>query len=309
MTDFSANQLGKRAPIEKRAIMLADLLTGVVPATPVAADHFAKVPSWDLGRNNQFGTCGPTSVANSLRLVTQCLTGTMATVTFDDIADLYRRSGNPGFDPATGADDNGVIMQTMMEALVSGGIGGRKPLAFAKIAPTDMDTLDKAIAIFGAVNLGLTLTVAQRKQRVWSHVVGSAPWGGHAVLAGRYTNPAGEAADRAGIITWATAVDMDRGFVKAQEDEAWVVIWPEHLGSQAFLEGVDVRALASAYEELTGRPFPVPVAPAPAPAPPTPSPAGPADAALASALRRFLTSTSGPKYLRTAAKDWLAKRG
>lgn len=312
MTDFSTFALGKREPSQKRALMLADLLTGVVPATPTAVDHFAKVPDWDLGRNDQFGTCGPTSVANSLRLVTKDLTGTMVTVTFDDIADLYRRSGNPKFDPATGADDNGVDMQTMLEALVSGGIGGHKPLAFAKIAPTDMDTLDKAIAIFGAVNLGLSLTVAQQRQKVWSHVAGSAPWGGHAVLAGRYVDPAGTAADRSGVITWATVMDMDRGFVNSQEDEAWVIIWPEHLGSQAFLEGVDVKALASAYQDLTGRPFPSAPAPSPSPAPgpaPVPAPpAGGADAALEAALRRLLNGTAGPKYLRAAAKDWLASR-
>ena len=308
MTDFSEFRLGKQPPIRKQALMLADVLTGAVPATPAAADHFGKVPGWELGRNDQFGTCGPTSVANSLRLTTLGLTGHMVTVAFEDIADLYRRSGNPGFDPSKpgGGEDNGVIMQTMLEALLAGGIGGHRPLAFAKIAAGDMDTLDKAIAIFGAVNLGLALDVAQQTQRVWSHVAGSPQWGGHAVLAGRYANPDGDVADRTGIITWAQVVDMDRGFVRAQEDEAWVIIWPEHLGSAAFLEGVDVKALASAYEGLTGRPFPFPPEPVPAPTP-VPAPAGDPDAALEKALRRFLSGKTTPKYLRTVAQDWLDK--
>lgn len=307
--DFSGHRLGKRPPIEKRALMLADVLTGAVPAVPAVADHFVNVAEWDLGRNDQFGTCGPTSVANSLRLVTAGLTGHMVSVSFDDIADLYRRSGNPGFDPSKpdGGEDNGVIMQTMLEALLSGGLGGHRPMAFAKIAAGDMDTLDKAIAIFGAVNLGLDLSVAQQTQRVWSHVAGSAPWGGHAVLAGRYANPDGDDNDRSGIITWAEVVDMDRGFVHAQEDECWVIIWPEHLGSAAFLEGVDVRALASAYEELTGRPFPVPAEPVPAPEP-APAPDGGADADLEKALRRILSGKSAPRYLRSAAQHWLDAR-
>ena len=310
--DFSSFALGKKDPIDKPALMLVDVLSGVVPVTPAAADHFAAVPEWELGRNDQFGTCGPTSVANSLRLITKALTGSMVAVTFDDIADLYRRSGNPGFDPTKpgGGEDNGVVMQTMLEALLAGGIGGHKPVAFAKIAPGDMDTLDKAIAIFGAVNLGLTLDTAQQTQRTWSHVSGSPVWGGHAVLAGRYTNGPGTAADRTGIITWAEVVDMDHGFVDAQEDEAWVVIWPEHLGSQQFLEGVDVNALASAYQELTGRQFPVPVPPQPQPTPtPAPAPAaGDVEQALADALRRAL-SHSVPKYLRTAAQAWLDALG
>lgn len=312
MTDFSEFRLGKQPPIRKQALMLADVLTGAVPATPAAADHFGKVPGWELGRNDQFGTCGPTSVANSLRLTTLGLTGHMVAVSFEDIADLYRRSGNPGFDPNKSEsdptqDDNGVVMQTMLEALLSGGIGGHRPLAFAKIAPGDMDTLDKAIAIFGGVALGLTLDVAQQRQQVWSNVPGSPPWGGHAVLSGRYSDPDGDTADRTGIVTWAEVVDMDRGFVRAQEDEAWVIIWPEHLGSQAFLEGVDVKALASAYEGLTGRTFPVPPEPAPVPEP-TPAPAGDDGADLAKALRRFLSNKSCPLYLRNAAQGWLDTR-
>lgn len=41
-------------------------------------------------------------------------------------------------------------------------------------------------------------------------------------------------------------------------DEAWVVVWPEHLSSRAFLEGVDVKALAADYQSITGRPLPLP---------------------------------------------------
>jgi hypothetical protein len=333
-------RLGKRAPSNKPALMLTDFLTGLVPAVPVTADHFAGVSSWDLGRNDAFGTCGPTSVANSLRLVTYGLTGMMYSVTFNDIADLYRRSGNPSFNPNLPAgdpsqDDNGVDMQTMLGALLAGGIGGRKPLAFAKIAAGDMDTMDKAIALFGGVNLGLNLDTAQQTQTstgTWSYIQGSSNWGGHAVLSGRYNNPDGTLADRTGVVTWAQVVDMDRGFVSNQEDECWVIIWPEHLGSKEFLAGVDVNALASAYQDLTGRPFPVPVTPAPTPVPvptpvptpdpvpvpvpvvppaPTPVPPTPvpavADVALAVALRRVMRGRGWflPQYLRKAANLWL----
>ena len=305
MPDFSRNALGKQKPINAPALMLADLLTGVVPATPEQADHFEDVNGWILGSNDRFGTCGPTSVANHLRLTVTNLTGTPTWVSDDDIFDLYRRSGNPGFDPSLpdGGEDNGVIMQKMLGALLSGGIGGHKPLAYARIAPGDMDTLDKAIAIFGGILLGLDLKVPQQRQSTWD-AAGGAEWGGHAVMAGKYTNPTGTSLDRTTVVTWAEEVDMTHNFVAAQEDEAWVVIWPEHLGSRAFLEGVDVRALASAYEELTGRPFPsIPEPPEPAPAP------APADAGadLAVALRRFLSGKRVPAYLRKAAQRWLGE--
>jgi hypothetical protein len=38
--------------------------------------------------------------------------------------------------------------------------------------------------------------------------------------------------------------------------EAWVIIWPEMLGTTQFLEGIDTAAANAAYEELTGRPWP-----------------------------------------------------
>ena len=36
-----------------------------------------------------------------------------------------------------------------------------------------------------------------------------------------------------------------------------MVIWPEHLGSKAFLEGVDQAQLAADFQEITGRALPV----------------------------------------------------
>jgi hypothetical protein len=124
------------------------------------------------------------------------------------------------------------------------------------------------------------------------------------------------------IITWASDVAMTRGFVTQQEDEAWVVIWPEMLKDKSFLMGIDLPTLASLFKQLTGGDLPLPTpAPAPAPTPkptpaPTPAPAPeptpvpvPADTVnkdLVAALDRALAHHSLPAYLRTAANAWLA---
>jgi hypothetical protein len=304
--DFRGNALGKKPPLDRPALLARDFLTGVVPVTPLAADHFALVDKWELGGNDRFGTCGPTSVANNLLLTTTYLSTPIRTpvrVSNEAIFDLYRRSGNPGFDPNNyrEQDDQGVYVQEMLGALLKDGIGGHKPLAYAKIAPGDMDTLDRAVALFGSVILGLDLKTPQQRQQVWDYA-GGAEWGGHAVLSGLYSNPAGNEQDRTGIVTWAEVVEMTRTFVANQEDEAWVIIWPEHLDSHTFLEGVDVNALASAYEELTGRPFPD-YAPTP------PQPPAFVDVRLAEALERYLSHHKGPHYLEEPARAWLAARG
>lgn len=41
-------------------------------------------------------------------------------------------------------------------------------------------------------------------------------------------------------------------------EEAWVAIWPEHLGTNGFEQGVDQAELAAAYQALTGSALPIP---------------------------------------------------
>lgn len=268
-------RLGRREDNRgKPRLQLRSFLTGTpLPASP-AADHFSKVRDWGLHRNDEFGVCGPTMVANSRRLVTEYLTGTEQRPTDEDVFDLYRRSGNPGFDPNKSwsdptQEDNGVYLQDLLSQTVKGGIGGQRALAFAEVDHTDLDELYAAIDIFGFLCIGVDLHEPQQGQtdrRLWEYVQGGAEWGGHAVLGGRYANPDGTAYDRTAVVTWAEVVDMTPTFIDQQLSEAWVLIWPEHLRDNAFREGVDLRAFAVAYTTITGRPFPVEVPP-PAPAP------------------------------------------
>jgi len=215
--------------------------------------------------------CGPTSLANYTRLVTKGLTGTERVETIDTVYDLYRRSGNPNFDPRTGDDDNGVDMAVMLDAAIKGGFGGTKVLAHATADPANPDEMWAAVEIFGGVLLGVDLKVAQQAQTdqgLWDYKQ-SSEWGGHAILAGRYADKTGTLADRSGVITWARVVDMTDQFMARQLGEVHVVILEGHLGSKAFIEGVDLAALAADYKALTGRTFP---APQPTPQPPTPAP-------------------------------------
>lgn len=298
-----ARALGRRAPKNAPALRLAHVLTGAVPVHPVSVDHFSEVVDWGLYSNDRYGVCGPTSVANQRKLITRYLGGTEQSPTQDDVFDLYRRSGNPNFDPATGADDNGVDMQSMCEALVSGGIGGVKPLAFAKVDVANLDEVRAAIAIFGSLLLGVNLETAQQVQTgrgLWDYAP-SSEWGGHAVLAGRYTS-ARTGGDLA-VITWADVVGLTDLFEQHQVSEAWVLVWPEHLGTVEFEQGVDRDALAADYLALTGRPFPVQPAPQPAPLP-----VDAADLALAPLLRRFAAEhhvSHEYRQLASVAKAWL----
>lgn len=248
-------KLGRRPPKRAARLELGRYLTGVCPPHPSHEDHIDRPGlAFGLYENDRFGDCGPTSVANLRRLVTAWLTGAMHSPSQDAVFDLYRRSGNPNFDPQTDADDNGVDMQTMLEALVAGGIDGVNALGFAAVDTANHNQLRAAVALFGGLLYGVNLETVQQSQtdgRVWDYHP-SPPWGGHAILGAGYTTRP----DHEDVITWAERVSMTSAFMRHQLDEAWVVIFPEHLGSVQFTKGIDLAALASDYQALTGRPWP-----------------------------------------------------
>jgi hypothetical protein len=280
-------KLGRRPTDPHRLARTIRLpLTGAVPAHPLVTDHLSLVPAWNGTTNFSYGTCGPVFVANSVIVSRKYLLGETVTVTDDDIFDLYRRSGNPDFDPATGAGDRGVDMTVMLAELVRGGLwitrtgGARelvKPLCFA-MHDTGIETVHAVTSIFGFDGFGLDLDVAQQAQTdtgVWDYIPGSGSWGGHAVMAGAYTSdPAAHHVDES-LISWLERIGTTDAFLGHQLAEAYVVVWPELWSHPAFQAGVDQAALAKAFTDCTRRPFPIPVPPAPPPPPPPPPPPAP----------------------------------
>lgn len=282
-------RLGRRPHDPARPLLrLADILTGAVPAHGVISDHLSRVTDWGLYGNDQYGDCGPTAVANSRKLTTRYLAATEESPAQDDVFDLYRRSGNPGFDPSTDTDDNGVVMADMLSAVVKGGIGGTRAVAYAAVDTSNLDEVRAAIDIFGFVLLGVDLDTAQQAQTdagLWDYKR-SPEWGGHAVLCGSYTSAA--RGRDLGVVTWAEVVGVTDAFATTQVPEAYVLIWPEHTRTEQFREGIDTAELNAAYMALTGRPGPF-TEPGPDPAPVDP-PSSDVDATLAAAMRAWLGS-------------------
>lgn len=254
--DVPGRKLGRRPPKNAPAIPFSLIRTGLVPKHPVAADHF-KGATFGLYGNDKYGDCGPTSVANLVRLVSKALTGSEVIPSQDDVFALYRLC-NPDFDPTTDTGDRGVDMQTMLELLLEHGIGDGnggviKPLAFSKVSVDDDAELDAAVSIFGGVLWGVTLQTAQQAQSdakppYWRYKRSSL-WGGHAVLNGKYN-----AATRDGeVISWAEDVNTGPEFRKKQLEEAWIVVWPWNLQNPAFQAGVNLDQLQAAYASLTGK--------------------------------------------------------
>jgi hypothetical protein len=279
-----ARQYGRRAPKRARAIPLSRILTGKVPAHPASIDHLGP-DGWQMLGNDQAGDCVAVTWANVRRLVT-AVAGTENYPSQDEVWAVYKTQ-NPGFDPNGSAGtngpgssaDQGMDIQTLCEYLVkTGGPDGTKALAFARVDPTNVDEVKAAIAIFGYVWTGIVVQDANMQDfdngQPWNYHRSSADDGGHSVVTGGYGTPgAGALGGDERFITWAQETSFTDAFWSRKVEEAWVVIWPEHLTHPAFLAGVDLTALAADYTAITGKPFPAVVPPQPQPVPtPPPSP-------------------------------------
>jgi hypothetical protein len=260
---------GRRAPKNAPALRFRSFLSGEVPAHPLEEDYLAKLTGWQMLGNDVAGDCNAVTWANMRRL----MTATLTTEYYPTQAQVWRfyQTQNPGFDPNGTSDtngpgsqqDQGMDVQTGLEYLhTSGGPDGVKAVAFAKVDHGNLEEVKAALAIFGGLWLGVQVLDANQKEfaegRPWTDVAGSAIDGGHAILGGGYTP--GDIK----FITWAKETEFARSFWDGVVggtplvEEAWVVIWPEHLGTTAFEEGINQAQLAADYQALTGSPLVLP---------------------------------------------------
>ena len=133
------------------------------------------------------------------------------------------------------------------------------------------------LQIFGGILLGMDVQQENiddfNAGRPWTYHKNGTIDGGHGVLAGGYI---GQTSNDVRFITWGAETGLTDSFwsnlVANPDGEAWVVIWPENLGTKQFVDGIDLTALAADYKDLTGNDLPIVVPPAPVPVPPGPTP-------------------------------------
>jgi hypothetical protein len=254
---------GRRPPKNAPALRFGSLLQSGAPSFPAKEDYLAGLNGgWQMLGNDKVGDCNAVTWANFRRLVTATLS-TEYYPTQEQVWQFYQTQ-NPGFDPNGTAqtngpgssDDQGMDIQTGLEYLhASGGPDGVKAVAFAKVDHTNMAEVKAALAIFGGLWLGITVLEANQQEfadgKAWSDVAGSPIEGGHAILGGGY-------ATDIRFITWAQetrfATSFWNGVVQGTPlvEESWVAIWPEHLGTKEFEQGINATQLASDYQALTG---------------------------------------------------------
>jgi hypothetical protein len=273
-------QLGRNKPYteaEAPRLVLDDYLAAY-GAEPAVVDFASQVVSWPMYGNDTIGDCTCATVGHEIQAWTR-YTGAEVTVPQEDIIQLY--SAVSGYDPSTGANDNGAAIQDVLTFWRQSGVpvAGHKILAFAQLQ--DLTKIKQALYVFGSVFLGINFPASAMDQfnagQPWTVSGDGTIQGGHAIP----LQYAGTVPVPYQIVTWGKLQGMDQGFLDTYCEEAWVVItddWLEKNGNTP--EGLDLQALGLDLAAMTGDPNPFPMPPAPPapqpPVPPAPVPPAPA---------------------------------
>lgn len=224
-------KLGKLPYVpDKRNLKLANyLIPTKLPPLPESYDWFQRVSKFGPLGNLKAGDC---VVAGSMHMI-QTWTANQnheVIMTAEQAISLY--SQLTGYDPETGANDNGLNMAAFLKFWRKQGVYDHKIGAYVQVNAQNHTQLAYANYLFGGVYCGVALPLTAQNQQVWDvtdpNLTGNAEpgsWGGHCVNLGIH--------DPLGFVfsTWGEEQYATLSFVHAYCDEAYAII------SQDFLDG------------------------------------------------------------------------
>lgn len=252
MADFdpSSFKLGKlEAKEDDKTFRLAKYIDpAALPPAPATIHWDTEVPSWPMYLNNKIGDCTCAAMGHQVQLWT-AVGGHPVTPTDNDVLSLYESVS--GYDPKTGANDNGASLLDVLNHMRHDGLAGHKIGAFASIDVHNHALLKDGLYLFYGLNAGVMLPIAAqtmgthwRKPRRTTGSGEPNSWGGHAIEI--------VAADRYGIIvvSWGELIRVDWAFVDEYFDEVWAIISPDFLIQGKSPEGFDTPSLTSDLSRL-----------------------------------------------------------
>lgn len=222
-TTLNKFRLGK-APARKdpRNFKLAKYLSAL-PSPPSKIDWLKRVKTYPMMMNDQLGDC---TIAGAAHLL-QVWNGRV--IADEDVVKFY--SAVSGYDPKTGANDNGAVLLDVLNKWRRKGIFPEEPItAFVEINPKDRNEVRVAIDLFGGIYTGLMLPYSAQKQvgKTWAPSKGAdgAPgsWGGHCVPIGRYSS------EQLSCVTWGAQQKMTWKFFSEYCDECYAILSQDWIG-------------------------------------------------------------------------------
>jgi hypothetical protein len=249
-------KLGKQpARHDPRTLLLASYITPALPTSPASLDLTTKVgTSWGMMDNDEIGDCTIAAAGHLLMEWTANSGKKMFTPTNQQIIAAY--SAITGYNPATGANDNGAVEIDVLNYWRQKGIAGHKIGAYAALEPSNQTHIMDAVYIFEGCYIGLLLPISAQAQtqdhQPWSVPPGGATgdgkpgsWGGHAVPVVAY--------DVRGVtvVTWGALQVMTWSFWNAYCDEAYAIISVDYLTNKEVTpDGFNLQQLQADLADL-----------------------------------------------------------
>lgn len=244
-------KLGKKpARHDKRTLQLREFLQAeALPPIPPAHQQAHHVRRWPTLGNRRIENCTCAAAAHLIHAWTARV-GSAVILPTRAVVKAY--SHITGYDPRTGANDEGAEVLTVLKYWRKSGFEGHHIEAFVGLERHHPLHIRAGVFLFGGVYVGLNLPRSARGQKIWrvppsgTKGVGKPDsWGGHVVPIIGY--------DEHGLtaITWGRRQRMTWGFWQAYCDEAYAVLGRDLFDGLATAPaGVDFAALRDALAAL-----------------------------------------------------------
>jgi hypothetical protein len=226
-------KLGKQvARHDPRTLLMASYVTPALPTPPVSFDLTSKVKTWGMMDNDQIGDCTCAAAGHLIMEWTANAGKKMDTPSDQQIVAAY--SAITGYNPTTGANDNGAVEIDVLNYWRQTGIAGHKIGAYVALEPANHTHIMDSVYIFQGCYIGVQLPISAMAQvqnnQLWSVPPGGTTgdgakgsWGGHAIPVVAY--------DSRGVtcVTWGAPQSMTWSFWEAYCEEAYAILSPDYL--------------------------------------------------------------------------------
>lgn len=200
------------------------------------------------------GGAGDCTCADSVHRVMYAnhLAGTVVNMTSKQAIDLYIAIA--GYDPTTGANDNGADMRNVLNYCYTTGVTDadgnvHKIGGFCALQAGDWTQMLEALEVFDVVSIGIEFPQSAMDQfnagQPWTYVASSPIEGGHDIMIA--TRPGDNLVD---VVTWAKLQGMTQEFYAKMCDEAFGVFLPESMTAGKSPEGFDMDQFKTALASL-----------------------------------------------------------
>jgi len=248
-----------RSPHDHRTLRFEAYLKAqrtLLPKARPKVDWFKAVKKPGMMANDRCGDC---VLVTEAHMIQTCSANESKEIVIPDDVVLGAYARVTGFDPKTGANDNGTIPLEALKDWQKNGIDGagtHKCGPYASIDITNRDHMRLAMDLLGGIFLAAALPLSAQGASSWKTppkfrlfkgdwVKGS--WGGHAIMAAKYSDDKGF-----WVFTWGTFLFVEWGWWDAYGLEAWAVMVPEWNSDGETPSGLNADQWNADYRALTG---------------------------------------------------------